>query len=76
MSVLSFKTQAALDRAVEALKAPLKDNLYSCVLYGSAVRGEYVLRRTVDRHLSHEVTGRAGLALGCRVGHVSRKRGG
>ena len=42
MSVLSFKTQAALDRAVEALKAPLKDNLYSCVLYGSAVRGDFV----------------------------------
>jgi predicted nucleotidyltransferase len=31
-----------LDQAVESLRAELGDNLYSCCLYGSAVRGNLI----------------------------------
>lgn len=34
--------QAALDSVLAALKSRLRDNLYSCALYGSAVRGNIV----------------------------------
>jgi predicted nucleotidyltransferase len=36
------KLEATLQRAVEALKAELRDNLHSCCLYGSAVRGNAI----------------------------------
>ncbi len=36
---LAPRYQAALDHAVDFLKANLRDNLYSLILYGSAVRG-------------------------------------
>lgn len=36
------KLEAALNRAVESLKAALGDRLYSCCLYGSAVRGNVI----------------------------------
>jgi hypothetical protein len=36
------KLEATLNRTVEALKIGLGDNLYSCCLYGSAVRGNAI----------------------------------
>jgi predicted nucleotidyltransferase len=39
---LPSNIQQVLDQAVGALKERLRDNLYSCILYGSAVRGEWV----------------------------------
>lgn len=36
------KLEATLHRAVESLKSELGDNLYSCCLYGSAVRGNAI----------------------------------
>jgi hypothetical protein len=36
------KLQAALDRVLGSLRMELSDNLYSCCLYGSAVRGNII----------------------------------
>lgn len=41
-TALPRETQEALDRAVDALKRSLGENLHSLVLYGSAVRGNLV----------------------------------
>jgi predicted nucleotidyltransferase len=42
MATLPSKVRASLNEAVEELLTRLGDNLYSCVLYGSAVRGDFV----------------------------------
>ena len=42
MVTIPSRVHASLDRAVEALKSGLGDNLYSCVLYGSSVRGDFL----------------------------------
>ena len=39
---MTTKLQAALDQAVGALRAELGDNLFSCCVYGSAVRGNAI----------------------------------
>ena len=39
---MTTKLQEALDQAVNALRAELGDNLYSCCVYGSAVRGNAI----------------------------------
>jgi hypothetical protein len=39
---VTTKLQGALDEAVSALRAELGDNLFSCCVYGSAVRGNAV----------------------------------
>lgn len=39
---MSSQSESTLNRAVESLKAGLGDNLYSCCLYGSAVRGNAI----------------------------------
>lgn len=39
---VTTKLQGILDQAVSALRAELGDNLYSCCLYGSAVRGNVI----------------------------------
>jgi len=40
-TALSQPVQFALDKIVESLKSNLGENLYSCMLYGSAVRGDH-----------------------------------
>jgi hypothetical protein len=42
MTELRPEIQTALDQTVEALVSRLGDNLYSCILYGSVVRGDFV----------------------------------
>lgn len=42
MAVLSQNIQSLVDQFVGSLVAGLGDNLYSCILYGSTVRGDYV----------------------------------
>ena len=42
MAGLSMKSRSALHAAVTALAAQLGENLHSCILYGSAVRGDFV----------------------------------
>lgn len=42
MTALPKQVQTNLERAVEALRSRLGDNLYSCIIYGSSVRGDYV----------------------------------
>jgi hypothetical protein len=39
---VTTKLQGTLDQAVNALRSELGDNLYSCCLYGSAVRGNAI----------------------------------
>lgn len=39
---MTTKLQETLDQAVKALRSELGDNLYSCCVYGSAVRGNLV----------------------------------
>lgn len=42
MTTLPPDVQTTLDRAVESLKSRLGENLYSCMVYGSVVRGDFV----------------------------------
>ncbi len=42
MTNLPPDVQTTLDQAAESLKSRLGENLYSCILYGSAVRGDFV----------------------------------
>ena len=39
---MTTKLQGTLDQAVDALRSELGDNLYSCCVYGSAVRGNAI----------------------------------
>src|SRR5688572_10384338 len=39
---MSEKLQAALDEAVSSLRRELGDNLHSCCVHGSAVRGNFI----------------------------------
>ena len=42
MAKLTTKKREVLNAAVDGLKSQLGDNLYACVVYGSAVRGDFV----------------------------------
>lgn len=63
---LPTKTQQTLDRAVQALTGQFRENLYSCILFGSAVRGGFVEGKS-DLNLLivlNESTAEAHQALG------------